>query len=85
MAQEMTSQIEEQIRTRAYYLWEADGCPQGRDWEYWMRAKTELERQPEAPAVQATAPTRKKTAASETRASAPAAKRRSNSRAAVYA
>ena len=33
---------DEQIRTRAYYLWEADGRPNGRDWEYWHRAQQEL-------------------------------------------
>ncbi len=26
------------IRERAYYLWEADGCPHGRETEYWERA-----------------------------------------------
>ena len=30
---------EERIRVRAYHLWLADGCPQGRDLEYWERAK----------------------------------------------
>jgi len=33
---------EERIRVRAYHLWLADGCPHGRDLEYWERAK-ELE------------------------------------------
>ena len=33
---------DEQIQTRAYYLWEADGRPHGRDQEYWHRAKKEL-------------------------------------------
>jgi hypothetical protein len=27
------------IRERAYQLWEEDGCPQGRDLEFWERAK----------------------------------------------
>ena len=30
---------EERIRVRAYHLWLADGCPPGRDLEYWERAK----------------------------------------------
>jgi hypothetical protein len=30
---------EERIRVRAYHLWLADGCPHGRDLEYWERAK----------------------------------------------
>lgn len=33
---------EQRIRERAYYLWQADGCPSGRDGEYWERAR-ELE------------------------------------------
>jgi hypothetical protein len=27
------------IRERAYYLWQADGCPHGRADEYWERAR----------------------------------------------
>jgi hypothetical protein len=30
---------EERIRVRAYHLWLADGCPQGREAEFWERAK----------------------------------------------
>lgn len=30
---------EEQVRKRAYHLWEADGKPHGRDVEYWERAR----------------------------------------------
>jgi hypothetical protein len=30
---------EHRIRERAYYLWEADGKPHGRDVEYWERAR----------------------------------------------
>ena len=30
---------EARIRARAYHLWEADGCPHGRDVEYWLRAE----------------------------------------------
>lgn len=29
----------QRIRERAYHLWEADGCPEGRDAEYWERAR----------------------------------------------
>lgn len=29
---------EQQIRELAYTLWETDGCPHGRDAEYWYRA-----------------------------------------------
>jgi len=30
---------EEQIQKEAYYLWYADGCPSGRDLDYWLAAK----------------------------------------------
>ncbi len=33
-----TTPSEADIRDRAYYLWEADGRPFGRDAEYWDRA-----------------------------------------------
>ncbi len=29
----------ERIRERAYHLWQEDGCPHGRDTEYWIRAE----------------------------------------------
>ena len=32
---------EQQIRERAYHLWEADGRPEGRPDEYWYRACNE--------------------------------------------
>src|SRR5688572_15788072 len=31
------------IREQAYYLWEQDGRPFGRDAEYWVRAEQELQ------------------------------------------
>ncbi|MGA7778359.1 MAG: DUF2934 domain-containing protein [Paraburkholderia sp.] len=33
---------EEQIRTLAFYLWEADGSPEGRAEEYWEKAQRQL-------------------------------------------
>jgi hypothetical protein len=30
---------DQRIRERAYHLWEADGCPEGQDVEYWERAR----------------------------------------------
>ncbi len=30
---------DQRIRERAYYLWQADGCPEGNDLEYWERAR----------------------------------------------
>jgi hypothetical protein len=34
--------MDEQIKRRAYELWEADGCPQGQDQTYWFKAVTEI-------------------------------------------
>ena len=34
--------IEEQIRRRAYELYEARGREDGRDWEDWFRAESEI-------------------------------------------
>jgi hypothetical protein len=31
--------LNERIRQKAYFLWEADGCTYGRDVEYWERAE----------------------------------------------
>ena len=35
----MSDDLEQRIRERAYHLWELDGCPHGRDLEYWERAR----------------------------------------------
>jgi hypothetical protein len=32
----------QQVRQRAHDLWEQEGCPQGRDKEFWLRAEREL-------------------------------------------
>lgn len=34
--------MEDQIKRRAYELWEADGCPGGQDQDYWFKAMAEL-------------------------------------------
>ncbi|WP_108397479.1 DUF2934 domain-containing protein [Devosia submarina] len=34
--------MEDQIKRRAYELWEADGCPAGQDQNYWFKALGEL-------------------------------------------
>jgi Protein of unknown function (DUF2934) len=49
MEQEQTSK-EEQIRTRAYYLWEQATNPKGTPDEYWDQARDEVEK--EAPPVE---------------------------------
>ena len=38
----MAIMTEEDIRVRAYHLWEADGRPFGRDLEFWARAQQSL-------------------------------------------
>src|SRR5205085_746950 len=30
---------EQRIRERAYFLWQAEGCPEGRGIEFWVRAR----------------------------------------------
>jgi hypothetical protein len=32
----------DQIAVRAYQIWVANGCPQGRDTEHWLQAEREL-------------------------------------------
>jgi hypothetical protein len=49
MEQEQSSQ-EEEIRTRAYYLWEQAAEPKGTPDEYWEQARAEIEK--EAPPVE---------------------------------
>ena len=34
-----------QVRRTAYFLWEQDGSPQGREMDYWLRAKQMHQRQ----------------------------------------
>ena len=61
---------ETSIREHAYYLWERDGRPFGRDHEFWIRARSELE------ALAAPKPARTKIKASDEKpkkAAAPAA------------
>jgi hypothetical protein len=38
----MAEPTDEQIRRRAYQLWEQHGRPEGRDVQFWLRAKDEL-------------------------------------------
>jgi len=34
----------EAVRARAYELWENQGCPDGRDLDYWLEAERDLSR-----------------------------------------
>jgi hypothetical protein len=39
--------FERAVRRTAYFLWEQDGCPDGRAMEYWLRAREQHLRQRE--------------------------------------
>jgi hypothetical protein len=42
MKQDQPTAGHDEVATRAYRLWEADGQPLGRDLEYWLQAETEI-------------------------------------------
>lgn len=46
---------EEQIRQRAYQIWEREGRPHGREREHWATAKLELAREAQPAATKAPA------------------------------
>lgn len=56
--------MEDQIRARAYALWEADGRPAGQDQTYWFKAATDLA----AAAAKTIKPARKRTATARKKA-----------------
>jgi len=45
------SDREEQIRRRAYEIWERDGRPEGREAEHWRQAAQEIEAEENAAAI----------------------------------
>ncbi|MCC8395183.1 DUF2934 domain-containing protein [Paraburkholderia sp. MMS20-SJTR3] len=47
---EQEPNVEEQIRTRAYYLWQQADEPKGTPEQYWEQARSEIEK--EAPPVE---------------------------------
>jgi hypothetical protein len=44
--------LEDQVRERAYALWEQDGRPDGRPEDYWHRAEAELDAQDAEPGAE---------------------------------
>lgn len=44
-AMRKNSQVAERVRQTAYFLWEQDGRPEGRAFDYWVRAKEMLLRE----------------------------------------
>ena len=47
----MSGQNEQPIAERAYYLWQKEGSPDGRDREFWERARLQHASQDEPPVV----------------------------------
>jgi hypothetical protein len=45
-AAESDGHKDDQIRERAYLIWVDEGRPNGREVDHWLRAKRELEREP---------------------------------------
>jgi len=45
----MDQQLEQQIKECAYHLWQKEGSPEGRDHEFWERARLMLEAQSAPP------------------------------------
>ena len=39
------SEIADRLRQTAYFLWEQDGRPEGRAFDYWLKAKNSLLRE----------------------------------------
>jgi len=49
MQEDGMDQREQRIRERAYDLWQKEGSPQGRDQEFWERARLMLDGEASAP------------------------------------
>jgi hypothetical protein len=45
----MADEKMDQLRSRAYQIWEREGRPQGRDLEHWLEAERELEAEERKP------------------------------------
>lgn len=53
---EQNSPTEQNISERAYEIWQAEGCPQGRDLEHWLAAEREVSAKDAAPSAENKAP-----------------------------
>ena len=42
LRQRLAAQSNEEIKARARELWEQNGCPAGRDLEFWLQAESEI-------------------------------------------
>lgn len=63
------------IREQAYYFWEQDGRPQGRDMEYWQRASVAVAEQEQLSTLTEAPPKRGKATGGKAAAKAKAAPR----------
>jgi BRCT domain type II-containing protein len=87
----MSAIDQDKVRARAFEIWQAEGCPEGRDMEHWIRAEVELtpansvaEVEPAAaPAKAKRAPARKSAEAPEAKPKKAAATRRTKATAKV--
>jgi len=42
LAKNIHEPTDEEIALGAYRIWLQEGCPHGRDWEHWLKARKEL-------------------------------------------
>jgi hypothetical protein len=69
----MNTAIEDRIRTRAYEIWEGEGCPVGREIDHWLQAVQELAEERATVGAVVARPKKAKAPASAPVAAAPAA------------
>ena len=56
----MDWKLEARIRERAYQIWEREGRPEGRDFDHWTRAVSEVQAEEEGGQPKAAAPRKAK-------------------------
>jgi hypothetical protein len=59
----MQSDVEDRIRNRAFEMWQDEGCPPGRDLDFWLKAERELLEEPIEAAKALAAKTKRASAA----------------------
>jgi hypothetical protein len=60
------------IRERAYAIWEQEGRPEGREWDHWVRAASEMQTKP-VDAIAQSRPATAKARAARSKARKPSA------------
>jgi len=69
----ISDDIRKAIELRAYYIWESEGCPDGKQQDHWALAEAEILSEPAAkktPAAKAPAKTKTNGGAKKTKAEA---------------